>query len=85
MRFRIAASAAARERRRGGCGHALCKSVCRDGKGSCEKARLYEGASLELLEGRQPVAEPLALRRSFHAASSSARSWEETERAASGP
>eukprot|EP00969_Alexandrium_andersonii_P067298 2969607-Alexandrium_andersonii.AAC.1 len=74
----MAASAAALERRRGGCGHALCKSVCKAGKGSCGVARLGGGASLELPAGRQPEAEPLALHRSFHAASSPARSWEET-------
>eukprot|EP00969_Alexandrium_andersonii_P067299 2969608-Alexandrium_andersonii.AAC.1 len=64
----MAASAAALERRRGGCGHALCRSVCKVGKGSCGIAHPGGGASLELPAGRQPEAEPLALRRSFRAA-----------------
>eukprot|EP00969_Alexandrium_andersonii_P290485 12838969-Alexandrium_andersonii.AAC.1 len=68
----MASSAAVLERHFGGWGHALRRSVWSAGKGSGSPASLGAGASLEPRESRPARAEPVALRRSFHAASSSA-------------
>eukprot|EP00969_Alexandrium_andersonii_P045159 1982884-Alexandrium_andersonii.AAC.1 len=68
MCARIASSAAALERRLGGCGHARWRSVCSIGKGRRGSSTPGVGASWGPLDGRPTGAEPVALRRSFHAA-----------------